>query len=79
MDYTPAEQTTARKYDWRNHIGETHKDGTPHVANPQSIALADGEPSSDDRLIFDIWCVECGQSGSFSIAIDPDSGDIQWA
>ena len=67
----------SRKYDYHDHIGETHIDGTPHVANPQTVSVADGEPSTDGRLILDIWCDECGQSGAFSVSTAPD--EIQWA
>lgn len=50
-----------------------------HTANHQSVALADSTKNSQPNyVVYDIWCANCGQSGSFSAAISINNDDIQW-
>lgn len=60
-----------RALDWRDHIGATHADGSAHVPDWTTVQHAD---VSADSPIFDVWCVTCGQSGSFRLTAD----DIDW-
>ena len=72
-DYPDEEQVweVQMPKDWTEHIGPTHDDGSPHVPDWTTVTHADVDPR---RPIFDIWCTECGQSGSFGLT----PTDIQW-
>lgn len=46
------------------------EDHGEHVADWDTVALADtANPDDRGRFTFDVWCNECGQSGSFALTI----------
>lgn len=59
------------KPSWLDNIGERHLDLTPHTPDWTTVRHAD-VPASEP--IFDVWCSDCGQSGSFGLTEE----DIDW-
>jgi hypothetical protein len=50
-----------------------------HERDPRSVSIVDGTSYGHGRLLFDISCAQCGQSGSFAVDVpDDDSGGISW-
>lgn len=74
------EGMTARAYDYRD-LKELwqHNDGSPHRADASTVVVADTyHQFHGGNVTFDVWCMDCGLSGSFSIDIAPESEDVQW-
>jgi len=54
-------------------------DSVPHVPDWRTVALADIHPNPvQGAVYFDVWCSECGQSGSFMLNITEDNDRVAW-
>ena len=49
----------------------------PHVPNWDTLTLTD-MPMDKGAIYFDVWCEECGQSGTISILVDEDDDAVAW-
>jgi hypothetical protein len=52
-------------------------DDGKHIADWSSVHHADGADITPERVVFDVNCDKCGQSGS--ISIDPRTQEVYWA
>lgn len=56
-------------------ITEVHENGTPHLANWESVDI---QKTDGGEFLVDVWCDTCGQSGSFFLDVAAINPHIQW-
>ena len=63
--------------DPKPHEQNFEDDTVPHMPDWKTVALAD-VPMEQGRVIFDVWCSVCGQSGSFRLDILMSADNVAW-
>ena len=71
---------TGRRLFWRKDSTddyERHTDGTPHRADGTLVQVSP-DCWEGGLVVFDVWCADCGLSGSFSVDVSIPE-EVQWA
>ena len=62
----------------KSHKRDYEEDHGEHVPDWNTVALVDGVIDAWGGVCFDVWCSECGQSGSFMLNITEDNDQVVW-